>query len=71
MCNCGETGNTCDRINGACVCNLCYSGPQCEMGKSKVSICTHTAVNYAIVSCIDTGSECFVQFLGIQDKVGN
>lgn len=31
-CNCNTlTGNTCNRISGMCVCNLCYNGSQCGM----------------------------------------
>ena len=32
-CNCSNTGNTCDRTNGSCICNPCYSGDRCENGK--------------------------------------
>lgn len=28
-CDCGNTGNTCNRTNGACICNQCYTGTQC------------------------------------------
>ena len=30
-CACG-TGNTCDSVNGTCICNSCYSGDYCEIG---------------------------------------
>lgn len=30
-CDCGNTGNTCNRTNGVCICNSCYTGTQCGL----------------------------------------
>ncbi len=32
-CSCGGGGNTCNKMNGTCICNPCYAGDSCETGK--------------------------------------
>lgn len=74
---CGDGGNTCDRVNGSCICNDCYSGYQCETGTLNNSTAASGGIGgkkaqslkFVVSLSEESSYECFVQFLGIADKV--
>jgi hypothetical protein len=55
-CDCGEDGNSCNNVHGACECNSCWTGEYCEQAVG--SDCVHDFLEVT-EKCEDTLRELF------------
>ena len=82
-CDCGADGNSCDNIDGDCICSACWTGPKCAIGESTfLLVCNiHWIMVHLFLSvnvykvCVflpstAVGSDCVRDFLVEENKVG-